>query len=250
MSSKVKKQIVSNSLSSSKHFCSSILTVYSDSVINQVLNLLTNKIFMTECLKLSRVFPITALHPVGFPPVIFKCKCSHSCSSEFIIFYLLNSSFIIQLHTYKSSLRSLTCFHPDAQHFFHVTHSPLSQFFPPNPSGQSQLKEPHRFTQVPPFRHGLVLQKCLLAEHPRTVRELRGSSVCLICSTSLFHRSSKELEGNKVFIAGTIIISTVLTSLLCSLYSLLFSFLCRSLSLGWSNNKILSDCKQVTGLRD
>lgn len=44
--------------------------------------------------------------------------------------------------------------------------SPRSQFFPPNPSGQSQLKEPHRFTQVPPFRHGLVLQKCLLAEQP------------------------------------------------------------------------------------
>lgn len=66
MSSKVKKQIVSNSLSSSKHFSSSILTVYSDSVINQVL---TNKVFMTECIKLSQVFPITALHPVGFPPL-------------------------------------------------------------------------------------------------------------------------------------------------------------------------------------
>lgn len=46
--------------------------------------------------------------------------------------------------------------------------SPLSQFFPPNPSGQSQLKDPHRLTQVPPFRHGLVLQKCLLAEQPAT----------------------------------------------------------------------------------
>lgn len=46
--------------------------------------------------------------------------------------------------------------------------SPLSQLFPPNPSGQSQLKEPHRLTQVPPFRHGLVLQKCLLAEQPGT----------------------------------------------------------------------------------
>lgn len=46
--------------------------------------------------------------------------------------------------------------------------SPLSQFFPPNPSGQSQLKEPHRLTQVPPFRHGLVLQKCLLVEQPGT----------------------------------------------------------------------------------
>lgn len=47
-----------------------------------------------------------------------------------------------------------------------VSRLPLSQLFPPNPSGQSQLKEPHRLTQVPPFRHGLVLQKCLLAEHP------------------------------------------------------------------------------------
>lgn len=52
-----------------------------------------------------------------------------------------------------------------------VSRLPRSQLFPPNPSGQSQLKEPHRLTQVPPFRHGLVLQKCLLAEHPGTRRE-------------------------------------------------------------------------------
>ncbi len=62
-------------------------------------------------------------------------------------------------------------FHPDARHLLHSTRSPLSQFCPPNPSGQSQLKEPQRFTQVPPFRHGLLLQKCLLAEHPGRARK-------------------------------------------------------------------------------
>ncbi len=72
----------------------------------------------------------------------------------------------------RSHLMSAHCC-PDALHVFHLTHSPLWQFCPPNPSGQSQLKEPHRFTQVPPFRHGLLLQKCLLAEHPRKERMRR-----------------------------------------------------------------------------
>lgn len=87
---------------------------------------------------------------------------SQKCSSSFEHFFF----FFMALNVW----RSLRRFHSDAA-TRHVTHSPLSQFFPPNPRGQSQLKEPHRFTQVPPFRHGLVLQKCLLAEHPRTARE-------------------------------------------------------------------------------
>ena len=74
--------------------------------------------------------------------------------------------------------------------------SPLSQCCPPYPRGQSQLKEPHRLTHVPPFRHGLLLQKCLLAAHPE---ERRGNEmpVKCVCSEpfSLFRRSGREMEA-------------------------------------------------------
>lgn len=70
--------------------------------------------------------------------------------------------------------------------------SPLSQLFPPNPSGQSQLKEPHRFTQVPPFTHGLALQKCLLAEQPGGQGEKPCDRRCWITITRIRLRHSDD----------------------------------------------------------
>lgn len=134
--------------------------------------------------------PITAVHSADFPPVHFKCKCSSFCIIEFLLqsplclfwpLYSMTSSVSGQKDGGQSRVKIadkplsglISCLRvtPWCLALFHLTHSPLSQFCPPNPSGQSQLKEPHRFTQVPPFRHGLLLQKCLLAEHPRRARK-------------------------------------------------------------------------------
>lgn len=83
---------------------------------------------------------------------------------------------------------------PSLFFFTWLAHSPLSQFCPPNPSGQSQLKEPHRFTQVPPFRHGLLLQKCLLAEHPRGSRERKKKFIVWSTLPHYFIKVAKSLR--------------------------------------------------------
>lgn len=128
---------------------------------------------MCECLKVSQVFP-------------FKTPLK----SRVPYFDLLNSNFIpgrSLVSVLKSAHRSASP-HVSRPHVSTtVTHSPLSQFFPPNPSGQSQLKEPHRLTQVPPFRHGLLLQKCLFAEHPGMSRGEEGGEAHLIASSGFPH---------------------------------------------------------------
>ena len=65
---------------------------------------------------------------------------------------------------------------------------------------------------------------------------IRGWSICLICSTSLFHQSSKALEGNKVFIAGTTIISHWLhfPAVLIILVVIFFSSACLSHLAAWT----------------
>lgn len=121
-----------------------------------------------------------------------------------------------------------------------VTHSPLSQFFPPNPSGQSQLKEPHRLTQVPPFRHGLLLQKCLFAEHPGMSRKEGGGEADLIASSSFPHYFIKA-ENSWSIISRSWQVSSLFP---CCAHSTFVSSLCWfSFSFGSLSEQTLFDSK-------
>lgn len=115
-------------------------------------------------------------------------------------------------------LRHITC--PVHAFSTTVTHSPLSQFFPPNPSGQSQLKEPHRLTQVPPFRHGLLLQKCLFAEHPGTSRGGEGGEAHLIASSGFPHYFIKAENSWSIISRSWQVLLSF--PLLCSFYFCFF----------------------------
>lgn len=100
----------------------------------------------------------------------------------------------------------------------HAAHLLSRQSLPPKPTGQSQLKPPHRSEQKPLFLHGFELQKCSLAWQPgrrrhmedmrhgvgghKCWREHRGAEEPKVAMTSVPHSLGSGLTRRWALKAG------------------------------------------------
>lgn len=149
---------------------------------------------------------ITAVHTLGFPPVIFKCKCSSFCSREFLLLFplclfwphgrWLHTQWQVQsrVKTADKSVSGLiSCLHVSTP----VPGTPLLDSLTSFTVLPSKSKRAVATEGAPEVHAGSSVHTRVDVAEMSFGRaswegeKIRGWFICLISPSSLFHQSSR-----------------------------------------------------------